>query len=97
MSPNADYFGEYALTYAVKGNKTDIALMLLDKGADPNIGFDSSLFWAAKKNNILLVKTLIEKGAKLDYTDLVSSKTILCTALEKNNIEIAKILLERWN
>ncbi len=94
MSPNADYFGEYSLTYAVKNNKTDIALLLLEKGANPNIGFDSSLFWAAKKNNIPLAKALIENGAKVDYTELVSSKTILCTALEKNNIEIAKILLE---
>ena len=94
MTPNADYFGEYALIYAVKNNKTDIALLLLEKGADPNIGFDSPLFWAAKKNNLPLAKALIENGAKVDYTELVSSKTILHTTLEKNNIEVAKLLLE---
>ncbi len=93
MSPNIDYFGEYALFYAVKFNKTEIAQMLLDKGADPNTGFDSVLFWAAKNNNTELAKALIEKGAKVNFEELVSSKTILYVALKKNNLELAKILI----
>lgn len=93
MSPNTDYFGEYAIFYAVKYNKTDIANLLLEKDANPNAGFDSPLFWAVKNNNLELVQKLIEKGAKLDFTDLVSSKSILFTALEKNRLEIAKILI----
>jgi len=94
MSPNADYYGEYALYYAAKNNKTEIALLLLEKGANPNTGFDSPVFWAVKNNNYPLAKTLLEKGAKADYTDLVSSKTTLYTALKKNRIELAKLLIE---
>ncbi len=94
ISPNTDYFGEYAIFYAVKYNKTEIAKMLLEKGANPNAGFDSPLFWAAKNNNTELAKLLIEKGAKLDFTELVTSKSILYTALKKNNLELAKILID---
>ena len=94
ISPNTDYFGEYAIFYAVKYNKTDIALTLLEKGANPNAGFDSPLFWAAKNNNTELAKALISHGAKLDFSELISSKSILYTALKKNNIEIAKALIE---
>jgi len=94
ISPNADYFGEYAIYYAVKHNKTEIAKLLLEKGANPNAGFDSSLFWAVKNNNKELTEDLIKRGAKLDFTELVSSKTILYTAIKKNRIEIAKMLIE---
>ena len=31
MSPNADYFGEHALYYAARKNKTEIGLLLLEK------------------------------------------------------------------
>ncbi len=94
ISPNTDYFGEYAIFYAVKYNKTDIAKTLLEHGANPNAGFDSPLFWAAKNNNTEIAKLLIEKGAKLDFTELVTSKSILYTALKKNNLEIAKTLID---
>ena len=67
--------------------------MLLEKGANPNAGFDSPLFWAVKNKNEELTKNLIEKGAKLDYTELVSAKSILYIALEKNSLTIAKLLL----
>ncbi len=95
ISPNIDYFGEYAIFYAVKYNKTDIAKTLLELGANPNAGFDSPLFWAAKNNNTELAKILIDKGAKIDYTELVTSKSILYTALKKNNLELAKILIDK--
>ncbi len=94
MSPNTDYFGEYALYYAAKKNKTEIALLLLEKGASPDAGFDSPLFWAVKNNNCELSRALIESGANLNYTDLVSSNNILYTALKNKNIEIAKLLLK---
>lgn len=94
ISPNADYFGEHALYYAARKKRTDIGLLLLEKGASPNIGFDSPVFWAVKNNDYELTRALIENGAKLDYIDLVSSKSILYTALKEGHIEIAKLLLE---
>lgn len=94
MSPNADYFGEYALFYASKYDKEEIAKILLENGANPNMGFDSPLFWAVKNNNYELAKLLIEKGAKVDFTELVSSKSILYLALKKRRLEIARLLLE---
>ncbi len=94
MSPNADYFGEYALYYAVKKDRTKIALLLIERGAATNAGFDSPLFWAAKNGNFELSRALIENGARLDYTDLVSSKSILYTAIKNGNYDIARLLLE---
>lgn len=94
ISPNADYFGEYALFYASKYNKTEIAKTLLEKGANPNLGFDSPLFWAVKNNNFELSKMLVENGAKVDFVELVSSKSILYLALKKGNLEIARLLIE---
>ena len=67
---------------------------MLEQGANPNAGFDSPLFWAVKNNNKELTEALIKKGAKLDFTELISSKSILYTALKKNNIEIAKMLIQ---
>lgn len=94
ISPNADYFGEHALYYAARNKKTDIGLLLLEKGASPNIGFNSPLFWAAKNNDYRLAAALIKNGAKLDYIDLVSSKSILYTTLKAGHIEVARLLLE---
>lgn len=94
MSPNTDYYGEYALYYAARSNKTDMIKLLLDYGAKPNIGFDSALYWAVKKKNTDAALLLIERGAKINYTDLVSGQSILYAAIKTNQINLAKELIK---
>lgn len=61
--------GRTALALACIANNSEIAKMLLDKGANPNLSGEGDSFplrFSIEKNNIELVKYLIKNGAKLD-------------------------------
>jgi ankyrin repeat protein len=65
--------------------------------ADVNIGDRRGtppLHHAIEKNNIEIVKMLIEKGADVDAVDS-REKPAIVAAVENGNIEIIKILLEK--
>ena len=49
---------------------------------------------AYEKNNIKLIKLLIEKGASINDTDKYDN-TILHKACKKNNVELVKFLIEK--
>lgn len=84
------------LSQAVLRNKTEIALLLLEAGADPG-GQDSSsrtpLHLAVERGNPVLVTALLKVGAKPDLRDK-GGWTPLHHAAAKNRIEIAKALLD---
>lgn len=84
------------LSLAVLRNKTDIALLLLEAGADPN-GQDASLrtplHLAVERGNPILVTALLKAGAKPDLRDK-TGWTPLHHAAAKNRTEIARSLLD---
>ncbi len=84
------------LSQAVLRNKTDIALLLLEAGADPD-GQDSSrrtpLHLAVERGNLILVAALLKAGAKPDLRDK-GGWTPLHHAAAKNRLEIARALLD---
>ena len=83
------------LEQAVLRNKTEIALYLLESGADPNT-LDSSqrtpLHLAVERNNPGVAAALLKAGAKPNLRDK-DGWTPLHHAAAKNQLETAKILL----
>jgi len=84
------------LSLAVLRNKTDIAMLLLEAGADPN-GQDASLrtplHLAVERGNLILVTALLKAGARPDLRDK-TGWTPLHHAAAKNRTEIARALLD---
>ena len=92
-----DDWNDTALIIASAENHTEIARILLNAGADPNIQGDQGLtplIIASDDNNIELVKMLLGKGAKPNLKEGVSN-TALYYAIKRGNIEIVKMLLEK--
>uniref|UniRef100_A0A1X7UUS7 porphobilinogen synthase n=1 Tax=Amphimedon queenslandica TaxID=400682 RepID=A0A1X7UUS7_AMPQE len=92
-------FGDSALVIHIKkGNcNIDIVQLLLEKGADPDIGFDTytgtSLHCASGTGNAQLVKLLINKGnADVNAMDM-RSRTPLFNAVKSGSVEVVDILL----
>jgi uncharacterized protein len=82
------------LMQAVMDNSTEIAIYLIDQGADVNAkdGFKMTcLIWASNNGNIELVKVLLAKGADKNATD-ATGMTALKAAKDKGYKEIIELL-----
>lgn len=79
---------------AAMDDRTEIALYLIEKGANVNVvdGFlMTSLMWAANNGNTMLVKALLEKGADKEMVS-VQGFTALSAAKDKGHEEIVRLL-----
>ena len=80
---------------AVKGQK-DIAMMLLEHGADVNVQSDdygsSPLMLAAVEGHTEIVTALLEKGANTALTNH-AGQTALISAAREGHVEVVKVLL----
>lgn len=84
------------LEQAVMRNKTEIALFLIESGAETNLVNSSKrtpLHLAIDRNNPVVIAALLKAGAKPDLRD-ASGWTPLHHAAAKNQLETAKALLE---
>lgn len=91
---NTDFFTDYPIYYAAKGQKYEAVKFLLEHGADPNLGFNTPLIEAINKKNAPIAKLLMDYGAKVNEEDFVSGRTLLYTALKKEQYEIARELIK---
>ena len=60
------------LSYAIKTKRRDIAILLLEKGANPNSygSFEnSSILTAVSQNDVEMLKVLIKHGARINFDD----------------------------
>jgi type 1 glutamine amidotransferase len=83
------------LEQAILRNKAAIAILLLERGADPNTANASKrtpLHLAIERNNPVIVAALLKAGAKPDAQDQ-AGWTPLHHAAAKNQLENAKALL----
>jgi len=83
------------LEQAVMRNKTDIALFLLEAGAEANIVNPSQrtpLHLAVDRNNPVVAAALLKAGVKPDLRDK-DGWTALHHAAAKNQLETAKVIL----
>lgn len=91
---NTDFYTDYPIYYATKHNKYEAAKLLLENGANPNLGFNPSLVEAIKRKNPQIAHLLIEHGAKVNIDDFISGDTILYKALKLKQYEIANDLIK---
>ncbi|KAJ3033030.1 hypothetical protein HDV00_006840 [Rhizophlyctis rosea] len=79
---------------AAKFGFTDLARLLLEKGADPNAGqnwgFSEALCYAASAGNLEICQILLEGGVDIPY----SGPEALLGAIDSGHVGIVKLLLE---
>ena len=88
-----------ALMMAAEGGQTEIARLLIDKGAkldlDNGTG-QTALMMAAERGQTEIARLLIDKGAKLDLADK-DGNTALMVAARNGHLEVAKAIKEEQN
>ncbi len=94
FDPNACINGNYAIYWAAKYNRKQIAYLLLEKGASPNNDMNSCLRPAILNKDYEFAKILIDHGANVNYVDTFSTESLLYTALKKKQYDIARLLLK---
>lgn len=91
---NSNFFTDYPLYFAARANRYEVSKLLLERGANPSLGFNSPLFEAVKNNNPELVALLLEYKTNPNYTDMVTGVSALCYALNKGYTDVANVLLK---
>lgn len=95
---NAKNFGNTALILAIENGHTDIAKLLIDRGANVNetggLYEFQPLNLAAIYGHTAIVKLLIDRGADVNAKNKYGN-TPLIHALHNGHTEIAKLLLDR--
>ena len=84
-----------ALMLAIQEDKYDLAIKLLEAGADPNItpkGAQPVMVYALASKNWDLIEALAKAGADLNYTTK-TGKTLLHIATKKKDTRLMKLLL----
>lgn len=103
LASNKSYANQYSndgftpLSLAAFFNQTEIAKLLLENGADPNLHATgpskvNALHAAVAKENYELCKYLIEYGVKVN-TPQMQNVTALHSAAHKGNLELVKLLV----
>ncbi|MBN1974174.1 MAG: ankyrin repeat domain-containing protein [Sedimentisphaerales bacterium] len=88
--------GDTPLLIAVNNDSNDIAKLLLEHGADPNIGDEGSytpLYYAIWNSNKDMVNLLISKGAKVNFS-ASEGDSILYEAVWMEDFDIVKALVD---
>jgi len=90
VNAKTDY-GVTALTYAAEKGYTDIAKLLIDRGADVDVQdtFFSTraINWAARNNHTDVVKLLLTHGATLP-------QALLKVAISRDQMDLARVIIE---
>jgi ankyrin repeat protein len=85
------------LTYAIEGNHTEIAVQLIQHGANVNytkpMTHESPLIMASELGNVEVVKSLIQKGAYINHKTY-SVTTAIMIASEKGHDQIVSYLIQ---
>lgn len=91
-------YGGPPLMQAARNGHSDIVLLLLDKGADPEARDDkeerTALLWAAIHSQNAVIKTLLDKGASPGAKDK-QDRNFLVTAVLYARPDTLKLLLDR--
>ena len=84
------------LRQATLSGKTDDVTQLLGQGADPGYQYAgwSVLMYAARDGQLEIVRTLLDRGAKVDAV-APRGITALMVAAQRGHVEIVKLLLAR--
>lgn len=92
LNDESSAFHDSALADAAGRGHLDIVELLLNKGADPNIGEPTPLYWAAHDGYLNIVKLLIKRGAKVKSKE--GGDALFAASGSDEKLAIAKILIE---
>jgi ankyrin repeat protein len=93
-----DSAGETPLHYASIRGHSEVAVILISHGADPNIKSDrgvTPLHDAAKHGKLDTVTCLVDSNADIEAKDISNNKIPLHYAVESGNVRIVNKLLEK--
>lgn len=86
------------LSYAVNEGDTEIAVLLIDRGADVNfkdpMSDEAVITMAAQRGNTEIVRALVAKGADTNVMDKYLDTTPMTIAAEFGHTETVKLLLD---
>ena len=86
-----------ALIAAAAGGHGNIVSLLLDRGADPNLGVPGDgnpLIMAASEGRTEMVSLLLGRGARIEEV-VPGDENALCKASEQGQLNVAKLLVNR--
>lgn len=86
------------LTTAIRENRPEMLVYLLDQGADPGApgeGGYTPLFWAARKGSMDAVNALIEKGADVHMVREQDGQSALHAACYHGRMDMVKALIAK--
>ncbi|RSL74450.1 hypothetical protein CEP53_000294 [Fusarium sp. AF-6] len=93
-----DNEGQTALSMAVFEDKEDKAILLLEKGADPNLGRpyegETLLCYASSEGMVKFVREFISKGWADVQERNADGHNALCNAAKSSQLEILELLLD---
>ena len=95
IDPNGNYITEYPVLVATKYNKPEIVKLLIQYGAKLDRGFYSELYEAIRNKNKELAEYLIDRGAKINYKDVLTDHTILYLSLKNKMYDISRLLISK--
>ena len=94
VNPNESYYTEYPVYIAAKENNFEIVKLLISYNAKLDKGFNSELFEAVKNKNNEMAMFLLDKRARVNYQDSVTSNSILYYAIKNNMTDVAIRLID---
>ncbi|HWQ03390.1 MAG TPA: ankyrin repeat domain-containing protein [Candidatus Nitrosotenuis sp.] len=97
-APAAVASKEDALLAAIRKSDAEAVKSLIAQGVNVNHKFRydrMALSFACDRGHLGIVKMLVDAGAEVNAKDSFYGATALDWALEKNNVEVAKLLLEK--
>lgn len=95
VNPNQSYMSEYPIYIAARENKFDILKLLCEYNAKLDRGFYSELYEALRNKNKDMAQYLLDRGARVNYTDSLSNNTILYLALKNKMYELASQIIQK--
>jgi ankyrin repeat protein len=97
-SPGEYYWLNYPISKASQSGSFALVKLLLDNGAEVDgqkaacVGCGTPLLWASYRNDVEMVRLLLERGARNDYVELLSDRTARTIAESNGNREIIELL-----
>lgn len=86
--------GESALAHAVRGGHVRTVQVLLENGANPNIGNGGPIHYAATFQDTTMLKLLISGGADVNVRDGCGATPLIHALIHDRSPEIVEILLD---
>ena len=88
-------YDDYPIIIAIKYKSIKSLKILLENGADPNIGRYSPIIAASKNNNMPAIDLLLHNGAELNIQDNKNDNLLIKYALDHCGYQVQEFLIQK--